>query len=206
MIYLVDEKKARQVEFGIDTKILDTLESSLITVRNLRELKSFSGEFDKPENWFLFHDSFLSNLGHNTEDKQRLIDKSNEGSINLVLFGGSGEFNLRRKLGSTSFKLPVEVLYRNLIHFVESAKLSKPNIDDLFYGKDKEYFELAEIRFQAISHIYQREGQTPNHIPYIQAKNWNWFTSLILASQKEIEERDYSLKELKQLANSLIKQ
>lgn len=206
MIYLVDEKKARQMDFGIDDNSLDVFKSSLVVVRNLSELKSHSGEFDNSDNWFLFHDSFLSNLGHKTEDKQRLIDKSNSGEITLVLFGGSGEFNIRQKLGSTSFKMPVEVLYRNLIHFVKSSELGKPDIDDLFFGKDKEYFELAEIRFQAIKHIYQFESNGQDYLPYNYAKNWKWFTSLLLANGKKIEEREYSVDEIKQLANSLIEQ
>lgn len=206
MIYLIDEKKARQIDFGFDSNALDEVKNSLNVVYDLSELKSFTGEFNNPDNWFLFHDSFLDNLGHSTEDKQRLIDKSNEGAINLVLFGGSGEFNIRRKINSTSFKVPVDVLYKNLMFFLKSAKNDKPNIDDLFYGKDKEYVKLAETRFQALKYIYQIESLGKKEIPSSQANILPWFTAIILASGKEVEERNYLIKELKDYANSLLLQ
>lgn len=203
MIYLVDEKSKRQVDFGINKDTLSTFGDVLKPVHSIEELRNCTpDEFENPNNWFLFHDSFLTNLGNfESKKKQQLIDKTKLG-VNLVLFGGSGTLSLRQSINNHFHKCSVHVLYRNLVYFLECASRKEFDIDNLFYGKDKDYNKIAKIRKEAFSQIFIRE-QNPCLIAHAQMENWEWTKNLISATHNVLEDREYSLLELKKITYSL---
>jgi CheY-like chemotaxis protein len=141
MIYLFDDKKNRQLDFGWDAKSFQQFEDFIkpiylykeIEENNIRE-KMFSSN-----NIILFHESFFDNI-LNKQDKTALeirerlnkLTKSTN-DYKVVYFSGSKN---SRKLEDNIGYIPVSILYQNLGVFIAKLKDGDENLNYLLFGEN----------------------------------------------------------------------
>lgn len=160
MIYLIDDKKNRQSDYGWSKEKLEFYLDVLIPIYtydeiNISEVRS---EIFKEGNTIIFHESFFDNIdivhkSNSLEIRKKLneFSKNNEG-FNLVTFSGSKN---SRKLTKNMGSLPVSVMYQNLSIFIDKTKNGELNLEYLFFGENiKLEKELVETYRNWHSHYY----------------------------------------------------
>ncbi len=161
MIYLIDDKKNRQSDYGWSKEKLEIYLDVLTPIYTYSEIEKTEerAEIFKEGNTIIFHESFFDNIdiihkSNSLEIRKKLNDfsKNNEG-FNLVTFSGSKN---SRKLAKNIGSLPVSVMYQNLSAFIEKIKNGESNLEYLLFGENiKLEKELVEQYRNWHSHYYE---------------------------------------------------
>lgn len=161
MIYLIDDKKNRQSDYGWSKEKLDMYLDLLTPIYTYSEIikNEERTEIFKEGNTIIFHESFFDNINiihksNSLEIRKKLYEysKDNKG-FNLVIFSGSKN---SRKLDLNIASLPVSVMYQNLRIFIEKAKKGEVNIEYLLFGENIELEKELVQKFRNLySHYYE---------------------------------------------------
>jgi hypothetical protein len=136
MIYLIDDKKNRQREFGwAESRFLEY--SKIIKpLYTIDEVMEVSQELYQDNNIILYHESFLDftlNRSKAQEQRNKLIEISKANNLLSVAFF-SGSQNTRTLINNTAY-LPVSTVYRNLDALIHSGS---NNLNILLFGENHE--------------------------------------------------------------------
>lgn len=161
MIYLIDDKKNRQSNYGWSKEKLEIYMEVLTPIHTYSEIEKTEerDKIFKEGNTIILHESFFDNIdvihkSNSLEIINKLNDFSNynEG-FNLVTFSGSKN---SRKLVKNIGSLPVSVMYQNLSVFIEKIKNGESNLEYLLFGENiKLEKELVEKYRNWHSHYYE---------------------------------------------------
>ena len=141
MIYIIDDKRSRQRDYGWDDERFSQYVKILTPIWNMDSLSIHRGDMLEDNNVILFHESFLSS---DDEEKNSVINSlkkdlaEHASSLYVAYFSGSKN---GRFVDEKCCMLPPDVLYTNLISFIN--KLQEGNID-FKYLAFGENFQLEE--------------------------------------------------------------
>jgi DNA-binding NarL/FixJ family response regulator len=141
MIYLIDDKKNRQIDFGWNEGRFIAFEDIIMPIYSNKEIieNNYSEKMFLPGNIVLFHESFFDALNNNHEKtaleiRSRLTKISQEiRDFKVVYFSGSK--SSRRLDGNVAF-MPVAALYQHLSVFAEKVKVGDNNLNYLLFGEN----------------------------------------------------------------------
>lgn len=168
MIYLFDDKKNRQADFGWnELRFLQNKESIVpIYVYTQVAEKPIREEMFSEGNVILFHESFFDNVLNNhkkaaTEIRNSLSKYSIENkNFRVAYFSGSKH---SRSIDKNIAHLPVSILYQNLEIFLQKEKQNVADLRHLLFG---EYFEIEEtLQLKLESANNQIEDSVENEKP-----------------------------------------
>lgn len=145
MIYIIDDKKSRQRDYGWDEDRLSTYSDILKPIWGTESLNDFQNQIIQEENVILFHESFPQ-----SKDFNDTLDK-NSTNLYVAKFSGSkgARFVEKRRC-----MLPPDVLYGNLEIFIK--KYQEGELD---------------FRYLAFGENYEIEEQLRNSLNDVNAKN-----------------------------------
>lgn len=141
MIYLIDDKKNRQSDYGWSKEKLEAYLDVLTPIHTYSEIQKSEerAEIFKEGNTIIFHESFFDNIdiihkSNSLEIRKKLneFSKNNIG-FNLVIFSGSKN---SRKLSKNNASLPVSIMYQNLNVFIDKIKNGDTNLEYLLFGEN----------------------------------------------------------------------
>lgn len=161
MIYLFDDKKNRQEDYGWSNELLDKYNDFLTSIYSYKEIDEKAiKEIFIEGNTILFHESFFDNVEKNhqkdsLETRQKLItySKTNQ-KFNLVIFSGSKN---SRKLIDNSASLPVSVLYQNLKAFITKIEQGTINLEYLLFGENIQIEKELINKFEELNSSYNEK-------------------------------------------------
>lgn len=140
MIYIIDDKKSRQIDYGWDDTLFAKYQDIVFPIWDFRELEKCKEQILQDGNIILFHESFFSSC---YQDREKFLENFKEeliGNENLYVVFFSGSKNSRFVDGRLCM-LPPHVLYENLELFIESNITNDVNLRVLAFGKN---FTLEE--------------------------------------------------------------
>ena len=142
MIYLIDEKKERQLKYGWSFNRFLKYKDSLTVISDYDQLKNITSTtiLDSPTNIIILHDSFFKNLDIEEKYVQEFKNRIKSNGLYFVTFGGSYDsIYYENKI----LELKVNQLYRNLQNFLEN---SLTDLRILAYGENYEKEEFLSIK------------------------------------------------------------
>jgi len=147
MIYLIDDKKQRQSNFGWNSNMLNDYRVVLCPIYSKQQLDTVRETIFSGNNVILFHDSFFDNPLNKHEKnpieiRQELIKYATREKRIVVFFSGSiGSRNIE----DTITHVPVEILYQNLEVFCKAYQTDNNAtlVNLIVYGK--EYFIVEQL-------------------------------------------------------------
>lgn len=166
MIYLIDDKKVRQVkDFGWTSEKLASFGDSIIPIYTLEELTEKAGDVFNENNTVLYHESFIdaSKLGNQSSIKRNKLDEFAQKypTFSLVIFSGSKNF---RNVSKNVAHLPVSIVYQNLKVFIEKYASGDIDLNYLAFGDNpKIESQLIEKLEFALAKIEQTPAKINNH-------------------------------------------
>lgn len=144
MIYIIDDKKSRQVDYGWDKERFKEFDSLVAPIWNIESLIENQQSILQSGNIVLFHESFLAS---NDDDRKQNIDlfktKLKEMSSSLFVAYFSGSKN-GRYVDDNLCMLPPDVLYLNLEIFIKKVQDNEKDFKYLAFGEN--YLEEESIR------------------------------------------------------------
>ena len=151
MVYLIDDKKSRQSDYGWNDEKFASYKDVLCVIRNAEELISFRPNIFLPDNVILYHESFSSAIDNEkkhiiNEFEQELMLK--ESHMFVARFSGS---KFSRWVERNSCMLPPSFLYDNLDIFLDMLKEGDTDFMYLAYGKNYVIEKALSDRIDAIN-------------------------------------------------------
>lgn len=137
MIYIIDDKKSRQRDYGWDEDRLSTYSHVVKPIWGVEALNDFQNQIIKEGNIILFHESFPSSDGF----KKKLRDNSS--ILHIAYFSGSKG---ARFVNENRCMLPPDVLYQNLDIFIQKFQVGDFNFKYLAFGENYSYEEQLRNR------------------------------------------------------------
>ena len=134
MIYLIDDKKIRQQELGWSDSLFAKYRGKICPLYNFSDVDDIGEKLFEYGNIVLFHESFLcltSEKNRVNKLRFKLSEIAAQGAITLAIFSGSQG---SRSSDNDIVHLPVDVLYKNLIVFLNVREANKPNMKYLLFG------------------------------------------------------------------------
>lgn len=156
MIYLIDNKKERQINFHWKENLFKKYQDVLKPFHSYNQIIEYGQEtIFKENNIILFHDSFFSDQknkdysGKQIEIFERLNNRAQKRMNKIVFFSGSIKPTQFQEFKAS---LSVSKFYENLENFVQAYKSDKSNVDlrILAFGKNIE----VEENLSAIQEIW----------------------------------------------------
>jgi hypothetical protein len=142
MIYLIDEKKERQLKYGWSSDRFSEYVEVLEVISNYEKLKEITSKtlLNNQGNFILLHDSFFKNL--DIEEKYVVEFKHliHSNGLFYVTFGGSFDSTY---YDNKILQVKVNQFYTNLQNFLES---SSKDLRILAYGNNFEKEEFLTIK------------------------------------------------------------
>lgn len=159
MIYLIDDKKNRQSDYGWSKVKLDKYLDFLIPIYTYTEIEKIEDrtEIFREGNTIIFHESFFDNINithraNSLEIRKKLYDFSNNNEdFNLVIFSGSKN---SRKLAKNIASLPVSIMYQNLEIFLQKIINKDFNLEYLLFGNNIELEKELVEKFKTWNSNY----------------------------------------------------
>lgn len=142
MIYLVDDKKSRQNDYGWTDNKLAQFKDIIIPIYTYDEMSNFMfrHEMFSGNNVVLIHESFFNNPLNKEHKKnfenirEKMFDYSLKNPhLRIVFFSGS--IASRKENGNVAY-MPVRLLYQNLEVFASQVKKDINEFRFLFFGKN----------------------------------------------------------------------
>jgi hypothetical protein len=155
MIYLIDDKKPRQIKLGWNTLKFQKYNSIIKTVYSYKQIRDENlNRKDKiysDDSIILFHESFFDHVDNShkkdsVEIRNELIGWCNENKIPLVQFSGS---NKSRNVSGNNISIPVKIVYQNLELFINSV-IRNENIENsikiLLFGENYNIEQILQLK------------------------------------------------------------
>ncbi len=147
MIYLLDDKRNRQIDFGWSEKLFNVNRDWIRPVYSYQEVMSDNliEKIFLPGNIVVFHESFFDNVFNDhkkssIEIRKRLTAFAEiKNDFRVVYFSGSK--NTRKITGNIAY-MPVAEMYQNLDVFIDKLRSGDINLKYLLFGKN---FRIEEI-------------------------------------------------------------
>lgn len=138
MIYLVDDKKNRQVDdFGWTVEKFQNFDKIVQPIYSLNEITESSEKIFKEGNVVIYHESFIDNTlmaNEAAEKRNKLLDFAhNNPNFYLTIFSGS---KVSRVLEGNVAYLPVSIVYQNLEVFIRKYSEGDSSLDYLLFGEN----------------------------------------------------------------------
>jgi hypothetical protein len=142
MIYLLDEKKERQIKYGWSLDRFLKYKDIFTIVSDYEQLKSITSTtiLDSPSNIIMLHDSFFKNLDIEEKDVYEFKNRIKSNDLYFVTFGGSFDSTF---YDNKTLQLRVHQFYRNLQNFLENSLI---DLRILAYGNNFENEEFLTIK------------------------------------------------------------
>lgn len=155
MIYLIDDKKTRQKDFGWTEEKFAQYASYLTPLYNIDDVANIGENLYNDGNIILYHESFLDFTGDRdkaVEQRNKLTEKADAiNSLSVAFFSGSQS---SRSLLENVAHLPVAILYQNLEVLIYQDKQQSKHLKYLLFGETPEIEEkLNEKLTQANKEI-----------------------------------------------------
>ncbi len=142
MIYLIDDKKVRQADFGWSETKLDKFSSYIKPLYDIEDVIAVGEDLYANNNVILYHESFLDftqNKEKATNQRVKLYKKADQiPDLSVAFFSGS--MNSRSLKGNVA-SLPVAKLYQNLESLIQKYSIGVINLKYLLYGNSPELEE-----------------------------------------------------------------
>lgn len=142
MIYLIDDKKTRQKDFGWLDEKFTKYASQLKTLYNIDDVVKIGENLYNRGNIILYHESFLdftADKDKAVKQRKKLLEKAESNSgVFVAFFSGSQS---ARYLKGNIAHLPVAILYQNLEIFIHHINKENGNLKYLLFGKNPEIEE-----------------------------------------------------------------
>lgn len=137
MIYLIDDKKERQVkDYNWSSQKLDSYYEVLKPIYNLEELQENKIKVFKDADVILYHESFIDKSIINNEAAQKrkkLTEYAKKKDKYLVYFSGGSD---TRQIEGNIAHISDAILYQNLEYFLKAYEKGELNLEYLLYGVD----------------------------------------------------------------------
>ena len=153
MVYLIDDKKSRQSDYGWSDDKFASYSKVICTIRNIEELRSIQDMLFSKNNVVLYHESFSQSVEKENE-KEQLIEAfeqkltAEENNLYVARFSGS---KFSRWMEGKSCMMPPSFLYENLEVFLNKHINGNTNFMYLAYGEDYEIESSLAERIRAIN-------------------------------------------------------
>jgi CheY-like chemotaxis protein len=151
MIYLIDDKKSRQEDYGWTEERLAKYSDVLVPIWNIQGLKEHADAIPEAGNIVLYHESFSVSVDKAEADIANTFDqrlKDAKDTLHVAYFSGS---KYGRDVRETVCMLPPSTLYENLELFIDRVKMGDVNFQYLAFGKNFEDERLLLERFNEIN-------------------------------------------------------
>jgi CheY-like chemotaxis protein len=151
MIYLIDDKKLRQQDFGWTDNKFSQYAGFIKPLYSIEEISQIGDDIYKEKNIILYHESFLDFTNDSKkalEQRKKLqnIAETNK-DLSITFFSGSQGSRL---LNNNIANVPVSILYQNLEIAVKQHIKGSIELKYFLFGKNPEIeSELNEILIQA---------------------------------------------------------
>ena len=151
MVYLIDDKKSRQADYGWTDDKIASFKDTLCVIRTISELISLQEKILLPGNIVLFHDSFSLSV---EVEKKQVIEafeqqlSLSEKDLYVARFSGS---KFSRWVEDNSCMLPPSFLYPNLEAFLIKHIEGETNFSYLAYGNNYEIEKTLSDRIRAVN-------------------------------------------------------
>lgn len=155
MIYLIDDNKTRQKDFGWTEERFAQYDNILVPLYTIDDVIYIGDKLYNDDNIILYHESFLdftANKEKAVEQRNKLIEKAaSNTSLSVAFFSGSQ--SSRTLVENTAF-LPVAILYQNINVLIQQHSQNNGNLKYLLFGEKPEIEkELDEIITTANTNI-----------------------------------------------------
>jgi len=166
MIYIIDEKKHRQANYGWSESRLNKNKNFIKAIYSTDMLQEMKSEkLFEENNVILFHDSFFDDpknrqVNKSESLKSRLKNKSEKAKI--VFF--SGGYPGRTVSNSNYATMHVSWVYKNLAYFLAKYKEEVIDLRFLAFGKNYKYERLAELRLQIWRYLYTKKNTSEKFV------------------------------------------
>jgi CheY-like chemotaxis protein len=152
MIYLIDDKKIRQKDFGWIEEKFTQYSSQLNPLYNIDDVAKIGENLYNNGNIILYHESFLDF----TDDKDKAVKQRNkllekaESDTGLFVVFFSGSQSSRFLKGNMAL-LPVAILYQNLEILIQQNNTGSGNLKYLLFGVNPEIEEELNEKLTRVS-------------------------------------------------------
>lgn len=137
MIYIIDDKKSRQEDYGWNEEKLSKFDHILTPIWGNDSLRAHEDNIFQAGNTILFHESFPQS----DDFKKKLREHS--AKLNIAYFSGSKG---SRYVKGNICMLPPDVLYANLEVFIKNLREGTFNFKHLAFGENFALEELTRSR------------------------------------------------------------
>lgn len=162
MIYLIDDKKLRQQDFGWKHEDFAKHYNFITLIYNLKDLEEERTNLFKKDNIVLFHESFFDNPINISKDnsdilRQEFIDEAQDKTTKVIIFSGS--VASRKVDGYLAYCSPANI-YKNLNFVLNKAKKDQAEISikDLLFGENYKVEEILHLKSQIWDLLYRSEN------------------------------------------------
>lgn len=142
MIYIIDDKKSRQKDYGWDEEKFSKYSQIVIPIWGIDAVNDFQDKIIHYENVILLHESFPS-----SDDFKRKL-RDNSSTLHIAFFSGSkgGRF-----VDGNRCMLPPDVLYQNLEVFINKYQEGELDFKYLAFGENYEQEEQLRKRLDEVN-------------------------------------------------------
>lgn len=142
MIYLIDDKKERQLKFGWNNELFEKFKNLILPIWTYNDMKDigFRKQMFSDNNIIFIHESFFNNEINQQSNKdivdfrENLENKVKEfQNLKIIYFSGSINSTI---INDNIGYISVSKLYKNLLTFVTNYINGNSNLDYLFHGKN----------------------------------------------------------------------
>ena len=196
MVYLIDDKKSRQSDYGWSDDKFASYSEVIYTIRNIEELRSIQGILFSKDDVVLYHESFSQSVEKEKEQIMEAFEQkltAEENNLYVARFSGS---KFSRWVEGKSCMMPPSFLYENLEVFLNKHINGDTNFMYLAYGEDYEIESSLAERIRAINkseenvkyplvnipekYFFFLTSEDPIRIPFsncIKDENWEYYFS-----------------------------
>ncbi|MEY4572728.1 MAG: hypothetical protein RLZ10_1976 [Bacteroidota bacterium] len=199
MIYLIDDKNLRQVDFGWGEEKFTRFASIIKPLYNIEDINQIGEDLYASNNIILYHESFLdftSDKDKALKQREKLIKIAEiSPTLAIVFFSGSQG---ARSLNDNIAYMPVSTLYQNLEILVQKHYHGSIELKYLLFGQNPEVEEeLNKKLIQANTSIEEDAIELVGNTIFLHPDEDFIQNAIVDAQVEEIfSERDYELSEI----------
>lgn len=161
MIYLIDDKKERQNDFGWNSEKFLQFSKIIKPLYNLDDIKQVEHNLYDNNNIILYHDSFLDftiNKNKAQEQREKLKNIASKSlNISVAFFSGSqGSRSLHKNIA----ELPASILYQNLELLANKHSQGFIELKYLLFGKNPDIEKILSDKLIQANRNIEDESVT----------------------------------------------
>lgn len=142
MIYLIDDKKRRQNDFGWTAEKFNHYSTLIKPLYTISDIVRIGDKLYDENNIVLYHESFLdftSDKIRAVEQRKKLKDKAYSNNLlSIAFFSGSQS---SRSFSDNTADLPVAIVYQNLEVLIQQYERGNGNLKYLLFGENPDIEE-----------------------------------------------------------------